>query len=283
MRIVISLLLIFSFLEGIAQFDPSKEWFVLEDFFEQKKIKSNQIKGIIIYKSDKKDNEAFKRERKFVQYSFSEKGRLSESQKFVPMSRRIDTSIFEFKYEGDKLLSRTENQGRFHFKYAYLWLNDSAFKETKIDENTLDTNYVHRVEIQHQTDLKIKYTYYNSIGRPMKFEWVTFNSFNKIILQKESYSRSLSFVEDSFNYKATQLISKSKWNTVGRQKKTNWQFTYKNGYLDFIEQSEDNLLVSKFAILYNDKRLIKSIVKRDMREKTISIYKVEYEYYPTKK
>ena len=283
MKVVFSVFLFLSFLEGIAQFDPSKEWFVLEDFFEQKQIESNQIKGITIYKSDKKDNEAFNAERKIVQYSFSEKGRLLESQKFVPMSRRIDTSIFEFKYNNDKLLSRIENQGPFRFKYAYLWLNDSVFEEVKIDEKTLDTNYIHRIEIQQQTEHKIKYTYYSSIGRPMKSEWVTINSFDNIISKRQSYSRSLSFVEDSFNYKATQLISKSKWNTIGRQKKTIWKFTYENGYLDFIKKREDGEVVAKFAILYNDRRLIKSIVKRDIQEKTISIYKVEYEYYSTEK
>jgi len=279
MKVTLIMVFLLSVLEGIAQFDPSKEWFVLEDFFEQQQIEGNRIKGIIIYKSDKKDDEAFGNQRKIAQYFFTAEGRLSLSQKFVPLSGRMDTSFFEFDYKGNKLFSRTESQGPFCFKYSYLWLNDTVFQEVKTDQNTLDTNYIHRVEIQKEERYRRKFTYYNSIERPMKSKWVTNNSFGKVILQRESYSRSLSFVENSFNYKATQLVSRSKWNTIGRQRNFFWQFTYKEGYLDFIEQSEDELLVLKFAILYNDQRLIKSIVKRDVREKVISIYKIEYNYY----
>ena len=274
---------LFIFLSSVAQFDPSKDWFTMEDFFEQESIQNKSIKSISIYKSDKKDDEIFSAERKFAEYFFSTDGKLYESRKFVPLSRRIDTSVFEFLYDGSKLISRTENQGPFRFKYSYSWLNDSTFQEIKIDENTLDTSYVHRVEIQAEEELERKYTYYNSIGRPMKSEWIATNFMAKVISKKESYSRSLSFVVDSFNYKATQLIHRMKWNTIGVHKKTLWEYSYQGGYLDFIREMEEGEVVAKLAILYNDFQLIKSIVKRDVREKTISIYKVEYDYYSTER
>lgn len=280
------LLFFFSFfisVVSIAQFDPSKDWFTMEDFFLLESKQNNPIKSITVYRSDKKDDEIFSTERKFAEYLFSPEGKLYESRKFVPLSRRIDTSVFEFQYNDSKLISRTENQGPFSFKYCYLWLNDSTFQEIKIDENTSDTNYVHRVEIQDEEALKRKYTYYNSIGRPMKSEWVTTNFMDKVISKKESYSRSLSFVVDSFNYKATQLIHRLKWNTIGIHKKTLWEFTYQEGYLDFIREMEEGEVVAKLAMLYNDFQLIKSIVRRDVKEKTISIYKVEYDYYSTER
>ncbi|MFT7085887.1 MAG: hypothetical protein ACJAV5_001609 [Vicingaceae bacterium] len=255
----------------------------MEDFFELESIQNKSIKSITIYKSDKKDDEIFCAERKFAEYFFSTDGKLYESRKFVPLSRRIDTSVFEFLYDGSKLISRTENQGPFSFKYSYSWLNDSAFQEIKIDENTSDTNYVHRVEIQGEEELKRKYSYYNSIGRPMKSEWITTNFMAKVISKKESYSRSLSFVVDSFNYKATQLIHRMKWNTIGVHKRTHWEYSYQGGYLDFIREMEERVVVAKLAMLYDDNKLIKSIVKRDVKEKTISVYKVEYDYYSTEK
>ena len=98
----------FSFF-SIAQFDPSKEWFTLEDFFDLQLIQNKSVKSITVYKSDKKDDEVFSAETKFTTYFFSTKGELEESRKFVSLSGRIDTSVYEYKYNRSKLISRTEN------------------------------------------------------------------------------------------------------------------------------------------------------------------------------
>ena len=272
----------FSFF-SIAQFDPSKEWFTLEDFFDLQLIQNKSVKSITVYKSDKKDDEVFSAETKFTAYFFSTKGELEESRKFVSLSGRIDTSVYEYKYNRSKLISRTEIQGPFSFRYHYSWINDSSFQEIKIDNRTLDTNYVHRVEVRKEEGLKKKYTYYNSVGRPMKTQWVTTNLLGKVIAKKESYARSASFVVDSFTCEVNQLIHRSKQNTIGVNKKTTWEFTYQEDYLDFIKEMKDGKVIRKFAILYNDLQLIKSIIQRDVSEKTISVYKVEYEYYTTQR
>jgi hypothetical protein len=266
----------------MAQFNPSEDWFSLDGFFESQITQNKGISSITIYKSDKKDDEVFQEEKKYMHFTFSTKGMLLESRKFIELSRRTDTSIYTFNYEDSKLASRTESEGPFCFSYIYDSLNDSTIQETKLDEKTLDTNYIHHINIQEETSWRRKYTYYNSIGRPMKNCWISKNTLGNVIAKKESYSRSLSFVVDSFNYNGNLLINRLKWNTIGVQKRTVWEFAYENGFLDFIKQTEDGTLVAKFAILYNEKELIKSIVMRNVKEKTISIYKVEYDYFPTK-
>lgn len=281
MRILVFAIFYLINIYGFSQLDPAKEWFTLEGFFDIDKIQGADIKGVVIYKSDKKDDEAFNNERKLAQYYFNENGHLIESQNFVPLSRRIDTSSIEFNYKEDKLVRRVESQGPFKFSFSFVWLNDSTFLEIKIDENTLDTNYIHRIEIKKDSEYKEVFTFYNSIGRPMKSQWVERDLFNQKIYQKESYARSLSFEVDSFNYQAKQLLSRLIWNTIGKQKKTMYEFTYVDGYLDFIVLKEDGELSFKYALLYNEKKLVKSIVKRDVKEKSISIYKLEYQYFPT--
>ena len=265
---------------GIAQFNPSEDWFSLHGFFESELIQRKNIRFITIYKSDKKDNQAFQRENKFLHFAFSTEGKLLESRKFIELSGRTDTSTYTFKYEGSRLTSRTENEGPFCFSYTFGWLNDSTIQETKIDEKTSDTNYIHHITVQQETSLKKKYTHYNSIGRPMKFQWISEDALGNVIAERYSYSRSLSFVVDSFSYNGNLLINRLTWNTIGVQKRTVWEFTHENGMLDFIKEVDDGELVAKFAILYNDNQLIKSIVKRNVKEKTISIYRVEYNYYP---
>ncbi len=283
MKISLLVLTVFFTTLCLAQFDPSKDWFTMEDFFELEPIKNQSIKAIRVYKRDKKDDEVFSAERKFAEYFFSLEGKLNESRKFVSLSRRVDTSVYEYKYNGTKLISRTESRGPFSFRYSYLWLNDSTFQEIKIDNNTLDTNYIHRVDVQNREGLRKKYSYYNSIGRPMKSELVTTHLLNKVVSKKESYTRSSSFVLDSLDYKATQLIERLEWNTIGVHKKTFWRYTYEGGYLDFIKKIEQREVIEKWAILYNEFRLIKSIVNRDVKAKRISIYKVKYEYYLTER
>ena len=232
----------------------------MEDFFDLEFIQNKSIQSITIYKSDKKDDDIFSAERKFAEYFFSIEGKLYESRKFVSLSSRVDTPVYEYEYNGFRLSSRTEIQGLLSFRYCYSWLNDSSFQEIKIDNKTLDTNYIHLVKVRKEEGLKKNYTCYNSVGSPMKSEWVTTNLMGKTIYKKESYARSLSFVLDSFNYKAIQLISRSKLNTIGGHKKTIWEFTYQGGYLDFIKEMKDGEIVRKFAVLYNELQLIKSII-----------------------
>ena len=266
-------------LQGFSQLDPCKDWFTLNDFFLSEKIREKLVKEIVISKSDKRDDEAFGKQHVIGIYRFDESGRLVLSENFVQLSRRVDTASIEFVYAENRLQRRIEKQGSFNFSYSHKWINDSTYKEIKVDENMLDTNYVHEIKINKITANEEKKTIYNSIGRPMKSIWTGKNLFNQIVYQKESYSRSLSFLVDSFAYSATQLQSRLEWNTIGRQKKTRWKFTYVEGYLDFLEKEEDGNLTFKYAFLYNENKLVKSIVMRDMLAKTIRIYKFKYDYY----
>ncbi|MFB1021794.1 MAG: hypothetical protein QMC40_03425 [Vicingaceae bacterium] len=278
MKLVFLLLVSFFPFQSYGQFDPSKEWFTLHDFFESSVIKENQVRTISVFTSNKKDEAIFSSEVKLAEYSFSKEGKLTRSEYYVALSNRTDTASFKFEYSGNKVYKRTENQGPFSFSYGYNWLNDSCYQETKLDNKTKDTNYIHSTKVI-QTGRKKKLTYFNSIGRPMKNEWVTQNLFGKVVYKRTSYARSLSFIEEVFDYRATQIVDRYIWNTIGKQKKTDWEFTYKEGYLDFITVKENDSLIFKYGLLYNDQNLLKALVKRDVVNKSVRVYKIEYRFY----
>lgn len=279
MKISLFLFLIYLSYSSFAQFSLETEWFTAENFFIQKDIKTKQIKSIRITKSNKKDNETFSKDAVIALYYFSKNGYLNESQSYVQMRRRVDTSTFTFKYyTNGSLQSRTEKQGLFSFIYHFENKRD-ALHETKIDNNTKDTNYTHYSLTSKLSSTKELTTVYNSINRPMKEIRVERDIFGQIILLRENYARSLSFVEYSFEYNATQLTSKSKWNTIGKQTKEKWVYTYINGFVDEIIVTKDNQRIEKYGLLYDNNNLIKAIVMRDMIEKSVRIYKINYEFY----
>ena len=278
MKLVFLFLVSFFSFQSYGQFDPSKEWFTLHDFFDSSVIKENQVRTISVLTSNKKDEAIFSSEVKLAEYSFSKDGKLTRSENYVALSNRTDTASFKFEYSGNKVYKRTESQGPFSFSYGYTWLNDSCYQETKLDNKTKDTNYIHSTKVI-QTGRKKKLTHLNSIGRPMKNEWVTQNLFGKIVYKRTSYARSLSFIEEVFDYQATQIVDRSIWNTIGKQKKTNWEFTYKEGYLDFITVKENDSLILKYGLLYNDQKLLRALVKRDVVNKSVRVYKIEYRSY----
>ena len=275
MKLVFLFLVSFFTFQSYGQFDPGKEWFTLHDFFDSSVIKENQVRTISIFTSNKKDEAIFSSEVKLAEYSFSKEGKLLRSENYVALSNRMDTASFKFEYSGNRVYKRTENQGPFSFSYSYIWLNDSCYQETKLDNKTKDTNYIHSTKVI-QTGRKKKLTHFNSIGRPMKKEWETQNLFGKIVYKRMSYVRSLSFIEEVLDYQATQIVARSIWNTIGKQKKTNWEFTYKEGYLDFITIKENDSLILKYGLLYNNQNMLKALVKRDVVNKSVRVYKIEY-------
>ena len=278
MKLVFLFLVSFFTFQSYGQFDPGKEWFTLHDFFDSSVIKENQVRTISIFTSNKKDEAIFSSEVKLAEYSFSKEGKLTRSENYVALSNRMDTASFKFEYSGNRVYKRTENQGPFSFSYSYIWLNDSCYQETKLDNKTKDTNYIHSTKVI-QTGRKKKLTHFNSIGRPMKKEWETQNLFGKIVYKRMSYVRSLSFIEEVLDYQATQIVTRSIWNTIGKQKKTNWEFTYKEGYLDFITIKENDSLILKYGLLYNNQNMLKALVKRDVVNKSVRVYKIEYRSY----
>ena len=278
MKLVFLFLVSFFTFQSYGQFDPGKEWFTLHDFFDSSVIKENQVRTISIFTSNKKDEAIFSSEVKLAEYSFSKEGKLTRSENYVALSNRMDTASFKFEYSGNRVYKRTENQGPFSFSYSYIWLNDSCYQETKLDNKTKDTNYIHSTKVI-QTGRKKKLTHFNSIVRPMKKEWETQNLFGKIVYKRMSYVRSLSFIEEVLDYQATQIVTRSIWNTIGKQKKTNWEFTYKEGYLDFITIKENDSVILKYGLLYNNQNMLKALVKRDVVNKSVRVYKIEYRSY----
>ena len=266
-------------INAFSQLNPSREWFTLEGFFHAKRIHNKGIMRIQVRKSEKKDDAIFNEEDHVGTYVFDQQGRLIQSRRFVKLSRRIDTSTYEYVYKDKKLIQRVEKQGAFNFSYNYQWFGDTAIVEIKRDENTLDTNYTHRTAVSKPSQDRLKYTYYNSIGRPMKSIWLKKNLFGQISYRRESYARSISFIADSFDYNATELQKWLKWNNIGKQSKILKEFTYVDGMLDFIQVSKDGQLIAKYALLYNSNELVSSVVIRNVIKKTISVYRLQYEYF----
>ena len=74
---------------------------------------------IQVRKSEKKDDAIFNEEDHVGTYVFDQQGRLIQSRRFVKLSRRIDTSTYEYVYKDKKLIQRVEKQGAFNFSYNY--------------------------------------------------------------------------------------------------------------------------------------------------------------------
>lgn len=274
---VLVLLLLFGW-EVDAQVDATKDWFTAENLFDETSIRENKVQYIEIWMQDKKDNEAFKKEQKIGSYQFDQQGRLLKSQKFISLRRRIDTATLAFFFDENGGYKKVEKQGAFHFSYSKKWVNDSTWLEIKVDEKTLDTNYSHRIVIRKKGQKKVQLTKYNNINRPMQVMWQQWDESNQhLIYQRESYTRSLTFVADSFTYESGNLVKWLHWNTIGTQSKMVKKFHYINNQLDFVEETLDGKLVYKYAFLYNKDQLVESMVVRNMGEKSIRIYRFFYD------
>lgn len=260
--------------------DLGKEWFSESGFFNTEEIKKQKVKQIIITKSEKKDGAFFKKEKAFINYYFYDNGLLKESLKFIPQTRRVDTSVFTFYYNNSGLpFKRIEKQGPFLFFYYLVYKNKDLLKEIKIDGNSSksDTAYIRYYKNERKGN-SLQTTVLNSIKRPFKTITKKTDLFNHIIYSKIEFFRSANFSETVYSYQLNQLNSKEHRSYFGYNKSVKWKYDYKNGIVDFVRVTENDEEIIRYGFTYDGENRVAAIVERNVKEKSISVYKFSYRY-----
>lgn len=252
------------------------EWFTNESFFDSEVIQKHKIKAIHVWVSEKKDKEIFENERSFLHYVFDQSGKLSKSYKEIQLSKRTDTLIHEYIYNSDgNCMQKIEKQPPFHFVYSYLYENKFLSEEIKVDQNTGDTNYVHYFKHRFDGDKHVVEVY-NENNRVFKFLTLQKNAANQLIMERKAFQRNSSFTEKKYLYEKNQLNEIHYRQYYNEMKEIKSDFEYENGKLEYISVKGNEQTNYRIGLLYTNKGLIKSIVKREPDRKTTSIYRFEY-------
>ena len=259
----------------------STEWFTEGGFFNEEIIQQYNIGSIGIYKSTKLDGAYFSSEKEALKYLFNSKGQLKQSFKFTSFTNKIDSSSFHFFYtKKNNIYKRIENEGPFSFTYYFIYQDKNLVKEIKIDNNSpcLDTAYIRLYNHEWIDDQIFKTTYYNSIQRPYQYKEEKFDLFGQLVYQKIQLARSLNFSEKKLSYTINQLTEKQKFTSIGKQQSHTWKYSYKKGVLDLIQHYNNDILIEKIGFTYQKDGLLSAIVTRDLKRKSVIIYKFNYTF-----
>jgi len=283
MKFFFSLILISVGVNLNAQiFDFTTEWFHSESFFVETEVEKRNIKSIHISKSEKLDGQVFKDENALISYHFLTNGKVQKVEKYLHHFNRIDTSNFIFYYSKSNILyKKVEQEGPFEFSYFYVYEDDLLSKELKANTQAerLDTSY-QRYYIYKNSENEQLITHLNSVHKPFKIEKVKRDLFNQLISHKTDFVRNSNFLYTEYDYQLQQLNTKKVESYIGTQMNSEkWEYHYKNGFVDLINQYSEEVLTFKFAFLYSSTLLPKTIIERDVEKKSVSIYKLTYEYF----
>ncbi len=256
-------------------------WFDLKGFFVAKEVENKQIKSIDISRRTKSDGRRFKNVLPFLSYQFFDNGLIRSSQQYTPVSNGIDTATFFFYYDRNELLyKRIEKQGPFKFDYYFFNEEGLVAKEIKIDGNSpnYDTSYIRFYK--HEKALqKLTSTAYNSARKPF-MQWSNkYDSHNRLIRQKQSYTRSSNYRESTYTYQLEWLLKKEERSYIGEERIKTWSYTYKQGKLDMVTLKWGATTTNKYGVSYLKNGLVDVIVERNMVEKTITVYQFSYTYF----
>lgn len=280
MKFLLFSLLLISTLNVCGQFFSfQQEWFENESFFKDSTIRKNNIAAIHIWLSEKDDGQAFKTERDFLHYEFNQSGKLSASYKSVALRKKIDTATFIYSYNKEgKLSKRSERQGLFHFNYYYFYTGDMLFKEVKINaiNSAIDTTYLHYFEYDSTNNVK-RITTLNALKKPFLYLTKEFDKKDHLIKETKSYRRNQGYNETNYSYEDGQLIKVKK--SYGSNSQHEIIISRDKEKLDLISFFQDEKLIKKYAFTYHLNGLPKAIIERNLVEKKITIYRLEYLLY----
>ena len=232
--------------------DPSKEWFQLENFFDQESIEKNRISAIHIEALHKKDGEKIGSESQFLHYNFNEDFLLKDCFKSIPLKGGEDTARVYFEYNKEHLLvKKSEINGHFHFSYLF------DYKEKDI------------------SSLIIKSL--NDNGKAYKTTEIIYNSFGKIKKERVNFSRGQNYIEKRFTYENGKLVQSEKTSYFHKLEKHKKVISYSQGKFDYVYHFQNEQLLKKLAFTYNESGLISAVIERNYEEKSIRIFRFLYE------
>ena len=259
--------------------DPSKEWFQLENFFDQESIEKNRISAIHIEALHKKDGEKIGSESQFLHYNFNEDFLLKDCFKSIPLKRGEDTASVHFEYNEEQLLvKKSEINGPFHFSYLFNYKEEIISKEVKIDEQSSNHDTIYKRFFQcEKTDSSLIIKSLNDNGKAYKTTEIIYNSFGKIKKERVNFSRGQNHIEKRFTYENEKLVQSEKTSYFHKLEKQKKVFNYSQGKFDYVYHFQNDQLIKKLAFTYNESGLISAVIERNYEEKSIRIFRFLYE------
>ena len=282
MKFLFSIFFIFSIFPAYCQIlNLEKDWFTHDAFFNEVEVKAKKIKSISILKQYKLDGKAFEIEEKVASYHFYNNGLTKQTTRFQNSKYGVDSTNFYFYYNSNEtLFKRIEKEGPFHFIFYFTYNSGNLEKEVKIDGNSpnLDTAYLRLFENKIETQVTTT-THFNSIKKPFKTSLIERDLFNQTIRAETKFKRSSNFSKTLYIYELRQLNHKKKESYFGtKYSKLDYRYSYKKGFLDLIKVIKNEKTLFKYGLLYLPNGLIDAVVERNLNEKSITIYKFNYEF-----
>jgi hypothetical protein len=282
MKIILSLILVYTSLFLHAQvLDPAKEWFELEPFFREDSIKTHHVSSIYINIQEKNDGEPIKKRSQFLFYEFNKNGALINSLKSISLNRKNDTAQHCYTYNQNNLLVRkTEIQGPFHYSYLYFYKNGLLKKEIKIDQNSTQNDTLYRRVYQSsKTDSLEAVKTLNELGKPYKERQMVYNKEGYCTKDRMSFIRNQNYNEVRYIYEQKLLREIQKDTYFQKLEKQKMSFSYLTDKLDYVIFFKEDEHIKKYAILYAESGLEKTVIERNYKESIIRIYNFYYETY----
>ncbi|MEQ8908327.1 MAG: hypothetical protein RIC95_03985 [Vicingaceae bacterium] len=286
MRRCFLLLSLFAFLNGQAQLLlAEKEWFGLTNYFDAKEIQANKIEAIHIKVEDKKDGEIIRHKGNFLHYEFNKAGQLRQSLKSIPLARKIDTSSYHFAYDAaGRLYKKSEEYGPFHFTYFHFYQDDQLHKEVKIDQSRKqnDSLHIRFFKLEEGEQKRVVHTL-NQKKEPFKTTTQEFNQLGLLKKEKTSFRRGRSYELKEYSYHNQKLsLLREERFFVSKKERLKKFFYTENSYRE-ISLFEEGEIVKKRGFTYREDGLIKAVIERNYREKSIRIYHFMYRFLPLQK
>lgn len=258
--------------------DPEKEWFVTDDFFNEKEVKKFRIHTLTIKKSTKKDNATIQEKPKVLNYIFDSEGFLFQASKIDVRYGKKSLIKKEFRYDDYlRLIHMSEDFGYFKFDYFYKYKAQYLTDIIKIDKSSRDTLF-HKRFLNSASDTIMNTLTVNDIGKAyMQVTTVKKDDFKS---RKTTYTKSPRFEELNFFYDKKKLISMHRKTRESNQmKEVSSDYIYQNDKLADILVFENGEKIKRYGMVYNNEGLLKNVVIRNFALKEVEIYSFDYTFY----
>lgn len=268
-----------------------------DNFFNRDFIKNNKIRVISGNLSTKKELETIIDRGLVVQYHFDKEGRLVKYlYSFFSAGNKIDTSVVEYNYENDLLVSKRQNDNYGYYTYSYKYneknqiVEETYSRETnqlqRKDTFALDKQYIITVNNYNYEEPKegqFKRKLLNNYGRAYQEEIFTKDA-NGFLTEIETHlivSNKRSRVTFKYNERGDVMEKLDVRDLSASNKSQWWVFKYdKIGNLLEEDIYRNGKHIYHREVLYDEKTmLLKALITKDMEANYITILKYNFLFY----
>ncbi len=265
-------------------------------FFNIEFIKNNRIKSINGNISTKKQLDVIRPQGLVEIFEFDPEGRQTSTMNtFKNLSKKRDTSVVYFYYEGNNLTvkRKSDTYGFFSDNYVYDSLDRIVRKTYSRDDNAgpnkfqfqLKKSYIivsEEYRYQRLSDDVLKRLHFNNYKRAFMEELFTWdeNGYLKEVTTKTVIGNRRSKITFEYNEQG-QAMKKTEWPNLDKATKIENFYIY-DGLGNLVEHNYHKNSAHKLQrkLLYNGKTmLLESQLAKDMMTNTITITKYKYKFY----